>query len=177
MVVGPYRHELFPIWPKNYFMLEQMLTELKHKNLLKWVVPNKYDPAPQDVFELFDNEGVRVTATLDRPNGWLSSVFVLHNFTGRRAQFHFIGRPRYFGETMRWVGKEGLDQIFQYFGIETLWSEIPITNRLVLKLAKDVGFTVIGTLTNAFNLVNTEDGKFKTVDGVIIQMNKNEIRW
>lgn len=175
--MGPYRHELFPVYPDKFFLLEQTLLELQNARLLKWVVPTKAEPTPVDVYELFDNNGVRVVATLDRQRGWVSSVFALHNFTGRRAQFHFLGRPKYFGKMMRWVGKEGLDQIFRYFNIETLWSEIPITNRLILKLAKDVGFTEIGVLTNAFNFVNTEDGKFNTVDGVVIQMNKNDIRW
>lgn len=174
--MGPYRHELFPIERRNYTFLLPILTEVKWKGGLKWVVPNKTQPTEFDVIELLEYAGARVVATLDRSSGWISTVYFLHNFTGKRAQFHFIGKPSLYGRKMREAGRDGLAQIFRYFGIETLWSEVPVTNRLVLKLARDVGFSEKTVLTNAFNIVNTQTDKFDTIDGVIIQLNRDELR-
>ena len=174
--MGPYRHELFPIEKRNHHFLLPILGEVKKRGGLKWVVLNKTNPTEFDVLELLEYSGARVVATLDRESGWISTVYLLHNFTGKRAQFHFIGKPSIFGKRMREAGRDGLAQIFRYFNIKTLWSEVPITNRLVLKLARDVGFSEKTVLTNAFNIVNTQTDKLDTVDGIIIQLNKEELR-
>jgi len=174
--MGPYLHELFPIEKRNLNILLPILTEVKNAGGLKWVVCNKKNPTERDALSLLEENEVRISATLDRSTGWISTVYFLHNFTGKRAQFHFIGRPALRGKKMREAGRDGLAQLFRYFNLETLWSEVPITNRLVLKLARDVGFYEKTVLTNAFNIVNTQTDRFDIVDGVIIQLNRDELR-
>lgn len=175
-MIGPYRHELFPIEKRNLHFLLPILSEVKNVGGLKWIVCNKKNPTEMDAITLIEASTARVAATLDRSTGWISTAYFLHNFTGKRAQFHFIGRPAIRGKKMREAGRDGLAQLFRYFNLETLWSEVPITNRLVLKLARDVGFSEKTVLTNAFNIVNTQTDRFDIVDGVIIQLNRDELR-
>ena len=175
--MGPYRYELFPFEPNDYRYLLPLLRSAQEKNCLKWVVLGVRDPGPEDVIKLLSTVGASVVATLDRKTDRMATVYLLHNFTGRRAQFHFIGDPALYGKRMRDAGREGIEQIFRYFSIETLWSEVPITNRLVRKIARDIGFKEKTVLTNAFNIVNTQTDGLDTVDGVIIQLNKDEMRW
>lgn len=109
---------------------------------------------PHDATALLLDSGT--THTVAQYGGRVLSVVRLDGFHGKVAHVHFSFLPGLSRGTVREIGRQYLDWVFEKFGRTTLLGLIPVYNFPAINFAKSLGFSSMGRL---------EDGAYSSKHG------------
>ena len=174
----------------NYWRL------IEEADLLKYRLPDVHAPSLQDVRDMICDPKNACFSVVDTTphlhpipklhgakgdvlRSSIAADIMLNAVQGAAAQLHFSVNPDYHGRLSTLVGKQGVYQTFELrrqdhpnIRLRTLIGLTPITNKLALRLVKNVGFKRMCVLTNAYRLAYSDDA---IVDCVVSQLTDTEV--
>jgi len=131
--------------------------DVKAKDLLKYRIPETLNPTVNDAMEMVVRMRQSTFAVLDS-TGRMIGECMLENFQGLCAMSHFSVRPEAQGSTAVAMAKSTISQLFSLKRstdktlpyIESLLGLTPLSNKLALRFARNIGYRKLCVIPNSY---------------------------